>query len=351
MPSLSSWVSIRPFSHPTGRGTFGSDFFCRRLIGSLAFNFHPGASIRVVFNASNCDRPARREGELILAVFATGILLNIFTGYGQLCLPSPDQRFLLPLYPGIFLLLGFLLSKIYLSGRIITILILVPLLFFNVFGNLNHTVYLYSNGWIFLNRAAYQSYRQNELREAQLIDSLKRMGLQRLYAEDSLGKLLMIKSREALIFSNAFQEDFLKYAQMVDGLEPSRLFLARAIILFFEENLKAVGGGYRKSALPGGYQLFSEFQTSPRPLDRDPPGSMERVSQRKCAPAPWAFDNDIATEWRAPITPGSYYLLDLGKSERVGKVEYIPTSYRDVPSGLSLGSLCRWTNVAGDSSR
>jgi hypothetical protein len=126
-----------------------------------------------LFSIFKLRLPAKEGGELILFVFGTGILLNVFTLYGQLCLPSPDQRFLLPLYPGIFLFLGFLLSKIYLSGRILAILIPVPLLFFNIHGNLKRPFYLYSNGWIFLNPGAYQPYRQNELREEQLIDFLK----------------------------------------------------------------------------------------------------------------------------------------------------------------------------------
>ncbi len=288
-----------------------------------------------LFSILKLRLPDREGGELILFVFGTGILLNVFTRYGQLCLPSPDQRFLLPLYSGIFLLLGFFLSKIYRSRQILAILIGVPLLFFNIFGNLKHTVYLYSNGWIFSNPAAYQGYKQNELREAQLIDSLKRLGLQRLYADDSLGKLLMIKSGEALIFSQPFQEDFLKYAQMVDGSSQAAYLVAGNNTLF-EENLKAIGGGYRKSTLPGGYQLFSGFHPPPNrwmEISRD---QWKGSASENASQAPGAFDNDIATEWRAPLTPGSYYLLDLGKLERVGKVEYLPTSYRDVPSGYRL---------------
>lgn len=327
-------LGFDPTLFSSDRWELSGAIFAGALLGASLLTFIL-AHRSGLFSILKLRLPGQEGGELILFVFGTGILLNIFTGYGQLCLPSPDQRFLLPLYSGIFLLLGFFLSKIYLSGRIITILILVPLLFFNILGNLNHTVYLYSNGWIFLNRTAYQSYRQNELREAQLIDSLKRMGLQRLYADDVLGKVLMIKSREALIFSNPFQEDFLKYAQMVDGSSRAA-YLVGGDNTFFEENLRAIGGGYRKSTLPGGYQIFSEFQSPPDRWIEIPRDQWKGSASENASQAPWAFDNDITTEWRAPITPGSYYLLDLGKSERLGKVEYIPSSYREVPSGFRL---------------
>ena len=51
-----------------------------------------------------------------------------------------------------------------------------------------------------------------------------------------------------------------------------------------------------------------------------------------------AFDGDVSTGWstRGPQKKGTYFLLDLGRVETVGKVSWIPASFSHVPAGYRV---------------
>ena len=162
---------------------------------------------------------------------------------------------------------------------------------------------------------------------------MKKNGLTRVYDQSGLGKEINFRSGGALVFANPYQENLLKQADRVDGAfslawivdDPS-----------FEVQLKSIGGRFKKVAVPGGFNLYTDFQPPPsgdllsRSLwtgSSNPPSA--RVSQ--------AFDGNVGTSWRGPKIPGTYVQIDFGKIETIQKVLFLLDSHQDIPAGYRLG--------------
>ena len=95
-------------------------------------------------------------------------------------------------------------------------------------------------------------------------------GIRTLYADDYLGNRLTFLSGGKIIASDAYQGICSKYVQRVDGAE-SASYLFSGENPVFEQNLAAIGGGYRKIALEEGSRLFTDFvppEEGTLPLDR-----------------------------------------------------------------------------------
>lgn len=285
-----------------------------------------------------------KGGELLILLLLSTTLIDLFAGYGS-WLNEPCQRYLLPLYSAVPILVGFLLLGIWFKSKPLAVFMTSLILFFNLAGNLKHTThpfrwkdtYTIYNGWIIFDSVALGKYRDNEKKEAGLIHFLKTNGYSYIYAGEELRKKLTFKSRESIIFSDPYQEIYLKYADLVDGaLNPAYLFEKEKPL--FEDNLKAIGAQYRKINLGNGFILYGDFAPSFAGERMLPGGLWKGFSNSRSSPVHYAFDRDVGTAWKTegPQDPGTYYSLDLGKIETINKISYIPDSYRDVPVGYQV---------------
>ena len=188
-----------------------------------------------------------------MLVFSANIAANLFTVYG-LRLSDNDQKYLLPLYSSLPVFFGIFISACHQKSRFVGFILLGFVLFINVFESFRH------EGWLIFSPARYQEYREGEERKNLLAEFLKKNGLTRVYDQSGLGKEINFRSGGALVFASPFQENVLKQADLVDGSwrlawlgdDPS-----------FEAQMKSIGGRYRKVSVPGGFNLYTDFQPPP----------------------------------------------------------------------------------------
>ena len=268
-------------------------------------------------------------GEILLFLFLVNILLTLLTIYG-IRLSDNGQQYLLPLYTCLPIFIAVLLvdmeKKFYFSSFILLGLILLS----NFTGNLRH------DGWTIINPGKFQAYQRYEETENRLIDFLIKKGYTRLYYPWP-GNRFIFKSKEALIVSHPYKEGWLNYIDLVDA-SPRPGYLFQGEDKCFEENMKAIGGSFRKVSAPGGYVVYTDFKPLYKTVRMIPRNLWTGTSNVNPSQVKNAFDGDIFTGWK---TPGhqqkeTYFLLDLGRVETVGKISYIPAVYYQVPAAYQV---------------
>jgi hypothetical protein len=287
--------------------------------------------------------PEKKGGEILVLIFLVNIALNLFTHYG-IRLSDNDQKYLFPLYTAlpVFLAVFLLDLKKFSSGLSWGLLGII--LFSNLMGDLRH------DGWVILNRKQVSEYQEKEKIKIRLIDFLKKNELDRSYY-GSEGASLTFKSKEAIIFAHPYQEGCLKYADLVDASRKP-VYISHGEDKVFEENMKALGGSYRKIRATDGHLIYSDFipprQDSLRILPRN---LWTATASLNAAAANQAFDGNVSTGWGTggPQKQGTFFLLDLGRMEQVGKISYLPASYREIPAGYEVAASLEgktWQTVA-----
>lgn len=268
--------------------------------------------------------------ELLILLFVVNIIINIITGYGAQL--REDSRYLLPLFTCLPIFLAAFLVDLEKRSRIVAVFFLAMVLFFNVYGNIRH------NRWIFFNQANIRSYQENKQKEGRLLAFLIKNGFNRIYVDgelDALGKKLILSSKESLIFSNLYEEKYLRYANLVDASNRVS-YLFQGENKLFEENLKALGGFYQKIKTLDVYVLYTDFKSPQRSYHLIP---RHLWTGKSTAPSPdiqMAFDGDVGSGWNMPLDTGTDLTLDFGRMETINKVSIIPGSYREVPTGYQI---------------
>ncbi len=267
-------------------------------------------------------------GEILLFLFLADILLNLLTPFGSR-LSDDDQKYLLPLYTCLPIFVSVLLVDIGKKSYLLSFTLLGLVLFSNLTGNLRH------DGWIILNSKKLITYQKINEKENRLVDFMIKNGYTRFYSDNS-GKRLTFKSKGALISAIPLLE-ISKYADQVDA-SPKAAYLSLGENKDFEENLKAIGGSYRKVTAPDGYLLYTDFKPPQNTYHVVPRHLWTGTSDLYPSEVKNAFDGDISTGWETngPQKKGTYFLLDLGRVETIGKMSYIPASYAEVPAGYQV---------------
>jgi len=285
-----------------------------------------------------------KGAELLLFLLLFTVLFDLFSGYG-LWLNEPCQRYLLPMYSAIPIMAGFFLIRLRSKYRLISLLLTLIVLLFNLWGNLIHPDHFFRwkddqpiyNGWKIFNPAALKRYRENQQKENRLMDFLKSKGYKTIYGEECFRKKLTFQSNETLIFSDPYQEIYLKYVDMVDGGDKTAYLFKRENTIF-EKNLKALGGTYQKFQSDDGYFVYSEFFPPKEGSRLVPRQSWRGITTMNGSQASKAFDGHIITGWRSehPQQRGDFFMLDLGEKEKIHKISWIPENYREVPLGYQV---------------
>jgi hypothetical protein len=268
-------------------------------------------------------------GEIFLFLFLVNILLNLLTIYGTR-LSDNGQQYLLPLYTCLPIFVAVLLVDIEKKFYFSSILLLGLILLSNFVGNLRH------DAWTIFSPGKFQTYQKYEETENRLIDFLIHNGYTRLYYEWP-GNRLIFKSKGALIVSHPYKEGWLQFIDLVDA-SPRLGYLFKGEHKGFEENMKAIGGSFRKVWAPGGYVVYTEFKPLYKTYRMIPRDLWTGTSNVNPSQVKNAFDGNIMTGWKTlgHQKKGDYFLLDLGRVETVGKISYIPAVYNQVPSAYQV---------------
>ena len=274
-------------------------------------------------------RKGRTDGtELLFLLVVAALAVNLFTVFSRR-LSDNDQKYLLPVYTSLPLLLGFFLEGFRKRGRRLAALLLGLLVFLQVWGSYRQ------GGWGLFTPAERERVSRQARAEARLIGELSAEGFNRLYTDEALGLKLTFLSGERIIGTDAYQGIYLKYVDQVDGAaHPAYLFPAENP--GFEANLQGLGIGYRERPLPSGARLFSDFRPPAESRELPDRRRWKASSNVEGGPPGEAFDGDIISRWQAAQQAGSFFLLDLGQTEWVNKLVFWPGDYQDVPSGYTL---------------
>ncbi|MBI4010962.1 MAG: discoidin domain-containing protein [Candidatus Rokubacteria bacterium] len=265
---------------------------------------------------------------LVLLVAVT-IGAAVGTRYGRF-LADPDQRFFLPLYSALPLLVGDWLAR--LSSRRARALTAGLLLVHVAGGSVEADVRVVA---AFRDLPAPAAAIQRGQPAA--IAALEGEGPRRLYATDPWTRGLTFLSGERLVFSDPYQEIYPPAALAVDGAETVGWWVPGRSPAF-EANLAALGVrfGYRPAGPLGG--AYAEFALPPETLRELEPGGFTVTASDNAPKAAWMVDRDVGTLWRTslPKRGGEWIQVDLGRVERVALVRWLPGTFHELPGGLTL---------------
>ena len=269
-------------------------------------------------------RKGRTDGsELLFLLVVAALAVNLFTVFSRR-LSDNDQKYLLPVYTSLPLLLGFFLGGLKNRGRRLGGLLLGLLVFLQAWGSFRQ------EGWALFLPAERQRISRQARAEARLMAELSAEGFNRLYADEALGLKLTFLSGERIIGTDPYQSVYLKYADQVDGAaRPAYLFQAENPD--FEANLRGVGIAYRKRSLPAGERLFADFQPPPEARELPDRRRWKAAANLEGGSPAEAFDGDIISRWQVAQQAGAYFLLDFGQTEWVNKVVFWRAITRTCP--------------------
>jgi F5/8 type C domain-containing protein len=267
--------------------------------------------------------PAGAFGAGLLTLAVVNVAIAVGTPYGRFLVD--DVRYLLPLYTALMPLLGWWLAR--LEPPRVSVAVAGGLLVVHLVGAAE------GEYQFFVAPAKYRAELAMVAGEGRLIAALEAADLRRLYVADYGLRIVTFQSAERVIFSSHYEEANPAYALLVDGAERPAWWTGPRWPLL-ERNLDALGVRYTYRA-PGAYV---DFAVDPVPLhELDPARFVVRASEGGGSAA-WIADRDIATLWSTPRPKGGgeWVEVDLGVTEPVALVRWLPGTYQEVPDGVRL---------------
>lgn len=271
--------------------------------------------------------------EILLALIVISAIVFIRTERAN----SWAIRYMLPIISAVPILLSIAVYDIWKKQKVVGGVVLGIILIIQLYGNAR----------------VYATWGSSKIVEdvlelpdtRPLISFLDSKNITRAYAHYWISYRLTYETGERIICSQAYDERFggryrPKYKDIVDGSRNVAFIFHPTLGLpydLFEENLKAIGGSYRKEII-GPYTIFYDFippwmgePISPSGWTAETNYSSDDVSR--------AFDRDISTRWatRSPQRPGAYFLLDMGESRMVTGISiFLGRFSTDFPRGVVI---------------
>jgi hypothetical protein len=274
---------------------------------------------------------------LLLVLVPLTVGLSIGTEYGAII---RFPRYLLPLTLALPVLLALLLEGVARISRAAGWALLALILANNLLGSLRH-----SPVWAAAEVTAEQQAR--EVRYRWHLAVLEREGVRHAYG-DEFNHVPYLSDRRIAV-ADAYRERLAELAREVDAAERVAWLMGKRSPAF-EDSARAAGIALRL-AEGSGVVLYTDFAVGPTGYaDLDPVGWTATASHEPAAAA-LAHDRQLESVWRTrvPQAPGHFYQLDLGRSERIGLIAWMPWRHREVPAGFRV-SLSRdarlWQTVA-----
>ena len=179
----------------------------------------------------------------------------------------------------------------------------------------------------------------------ELVSFLRGKEIKVVYAIASVGFRLMSETGREIICSEPWLGISARHTQMVDAGDGFAYVLKgqRDTEKFFT-SLRLAGGKYEMEEVHPGLTVFHSF--SPPQSGTEIAGSgWSATSDCRERAVSKAFDGITSTRWttQRPQRPGMFFLLDMGRVERVNRVSLLCTSERDSPKYFTL-----LTSVDGD---
>lgn len=272
------------------------------------------------------NRRSQGTALLLLTLFAT-MAINMLTVF-NIRLSDDDPKYFLPYYTSIPFFLALFFDKIAQRSLLFGLVLPGLILGVNCWGS------LIKPGWPFLVPEQRQAVAQRKTADLALIRAITERGIQKLYNPYFPNRLTFL-SGEKVIAVDPYQAGHLRYAQRVDSTDRPAYLYPRVDALWVD-NLKALGGGYEKTAPISDIDLYTNFIPPPGPFFPVNRRGWSASASREHHLTRAAFDGDAESVWFSPQEAGIFFLLDLGRAETINKVSWWPGSYRHIPAGYQI---------------
>jgi hypothetical protein len=250
----------------------------------------------------------------------------VATSYGDR-LDNRDQKYLLPVYVALPVLVGAGLASLPVSAGVP---LLVGVLLVQGAGAAAGTLGALDRGNVARRAAQRQAYWNG-------VKELDRMGLHALYTTNPEASLFTFLSRERVAVSARYQESYPPYARAVDGA-PRAGWWFGGRDRGFEAHLAALGVRFDFHPLEPRGGAYVDFVLPAERLHELDPRAFRATASANGDDAGRAVDRDAATSWssRGTRRGGEWLAVDLGRVEPVTLVRWLPRVFQEVPSGLRL---------------
>ena len=267
---------------------------------------------------------ARSVGLALGALVVVNVGVAVATQYGQR-LDDSDQKYLLPVYTALPVLLGGGLAELPLAaGAALAVGLLV------VQGAACAMETLQG-----LAPAAVARVEAERRAQLEAIALMEKQGPARLYSDGPGMQLLTFLSRERVIVSDPYEEGYPPYARLVDGAETVGWWL-RGRPPGLGESLTALGARFEVRHIGNIGGTFVNFALTPQALRELDPATLTVTASLNGAEASSMVDRDAATFWSSgqPKRGGEWFQVDLGRVEPVALIRWLPRAYQEIPAGL-----------------
>jgi hypothetical protein len=284
------------------------------------------AAIEAVRTFRRDGPPAAPVALALLVLVLVNVGLAVGTVYGER-LDDADQKYLLPVYTSLPVLLGRWLAR---RPARQAVLVAAGVLLVQAAGAVGGALEALRPESLAREAARLRADRDT-------IAALDRQGLRRLLTDDPGALVLTYLSRERVILSDPYQEGYPAYARAVDGEEAIGWWFRGARNQPFEASLGAMGVLFRLSPVLRG-RVYAGFTLDAPPVVELDPGTFTATASRASETAGRAFDRDAVTMWSTPsaMGPADWFQVDLGRSEPVALIRWLPGVFQEVPRGLAL---------------
>jgi F5/8 type C domain len=272
------------------------------------------------------NRKSQGTALLLLTLLATAAI-NMLTVF-NVRLSDNDPKYFLPYYTSIPFFLALLIAKTTHKSLTVGLVLLGLILGVNCWGTLIRP------GWPFLVPEQRRAVARQKDADSALIRAITEKGIRNLYCPYFPDRLTFL-SGEKLIAVDPYQAGYLRYARWVDSTERPAYLRPRSDFLWMD-NLKALGGGYGKTTLISGFDLYTDFSPPSGPFVPLNRSGWSATANRLHQLTRAAFDGDVESAWFSPQEAGIFFLLDLGRTETINKVSWWPASYRHIPAGYQI---------------
>jgi F5/8 type C domain len=266
---------------------------------------------------------ARPVGLALGALVVVNVSVAVGTQYG-LRLDDLDQKYLLPVYTALPVLLGGGLAEL---PRGMGAALAGGLLVVQGLGAMTGTLQSLAPAAI----ARVEAERQAQL---EAIALMEKNGLRRMYAGPGV---LTFLSNGRVVVSDQYQEGYLPHARAVDGAEAVGWWLPGSGP-GLGETLTALGARFEVRRFGDFGDAFVNFALPPQGLRELDPGTLAVTAGLNATEARSMVDREAATFWSSgqAMRGGEWFQVDLGRVEPVTLIRWLPRVYQEVPAGIMV---------------
>jgi hypothetical protein len=258
----------------------------------------------------------RQPVELFVLFCVTACFIFALSSYGWL-VQAP--RYLLPLYPALFILLG--VAAQYISGfsSVISNIFVGALVCF-------HLAAAYVPERAIAGEPVVFAGQRVERDHQPLIEALGRLGIKRIRTNYWIGYRLAFETAEEVTFSMLAEPDQVRipdYERSDEDRGSLPLVLVESEASIVRPALRKLGYSFTEERA-GGYFIFFNLRQEPHPRDLLRREDILRASGSGTQSPDAALDGDLATRWGtgAPQSPGQEFTIIFNPVTRVSEIQY-----------------------------